>query len=60
MNKICAYNHKTDDWYWNNTISESKRELGEEESLEACNIFSKQLSILAEKYPMKGTGNKHA
>ena len=60
MNKICAYNHKTDDWCWNNTISESKRELGEEESLEAFNIFSKQLSILAEKYPMKGTGNKHA
>ncbi|NLP29851.1 MAG: ATPase, partial [Clostridiales bacterium] len=53
MNKICAYNHKTDNWSWSNTISKGKKELGEEENLEAFNIFSKQLSILANRYPMK-------
>lgn len=53
MNKICGYDYERDSWVWGNNISDSKRRFAEEENLKAYDVFTQQLAILAEKYPIE-------
>ncbi len=47
MKEICRYNHRTDDWKWENVVSREKLMIGEEEDAEALEIFLKQLYALS-------------
>ncbi len=48
MKEICRYNHKSDDWKWEYTISDDKKLIGEEENAEALEIFLKELWVLSD------------
>lgn len=53
MVRICAYDYGSDSWCWRNHIGKDKREFAEEENAEAFSEFYKELSMLAEAYPME-------
>lgn len=52
MQKICAYDFRTDRWSFCNQISQNKRDIAAEESPSGAVRFSEQLQYLSEKFPM--------
>ncbi|MGI6732832.1 MAG: hypothetical protein ACOX4J_01470 [Anaerovoracaceae bacterium] len=51
MVRICAYDYRSDSWRWKYHIGKAKQESAEEENREAFRRFSKQLELLATRYP---------
>ena len=51
--RICAYDYQSDSWRWRYHIEKTKKQSAEEENIEAFRRFSRQLKLLAEKYPFK-------
>lgn len=49
---ICKYDMAKDSWYFNNHIGEDKWLLAKEGDINAFKVFSQQLELLSEKYPM--------
>lgn len=47
MKELCRYDHRTDNWRWEYTVSREKLVIGEEENTGALEIFLKELSSLS-------------
>ena len=47
MKEVCRYDHRSDDWKWEYTISEDKLMIGEEEDAGMLEIFLNELKSLS-------------